>query len=242
VRYAVLADVHGNLEALRAVLADAAHRADGILCLGDVVGCGADPDACVELVAERCLVVLGGDHDLGTAGRLDAARFAEAERVALHWTRQRLNADARAWLAARPGTCEIGDATMAHAAGPPEEWLEPPMDAAEDGFAALAAVPTRLGFVGHSHRPALWASGSWGRDHEDGPAEVTLGIGSRYLVDVGSVGQPRDGDARAAYALWDAPGRRISIRRVSYDVAAAADKIVAAGLPPFLADRLAAGR
>jgi diadenosine tetraphosphatase ApaH/serine/threonine PP2A family protein phosphatase len=240
VRYAVLADVHGNLEALQAVLADAAGRADALVCLGDVVGYGADPEACVELTAERCLIVLGGDHDLGVTGRLDPARCGPAERTALRWTRQRLGDDALAWLGARPAVHELGDATLAHAPGAPEEWQEATSD--EDGFAALSAFVTRLGFVGHSHRPAVWSSGSWGREHEARPADVTLGTGSRYLVDVGSVGQPRDGDARAAYALWDLATRQVTIRRVVYDVAAAAEKILAAGLPGALAGRLASGR
>jgi diadenosine tetraphosphatase ApaH/serine/threonine PP2A family protein phosphatase len=240
VRYAVLADVHGNLEALQAVLADAAGLADALVCLGDVVGYGADPGACVELTAERCLVVLGGDHDLAVAGRLEPARFGPGERAALRWTRAHVGDDQRAWLGARPAVHELGDATLAHAPGAPEEWQEATSE--EDGFAALTGFATRLGFVGHSHRPAVWSSGSWGREHETGPAGVAFGAGSRYLVDVGSVGQPRDGDARAAYALWDAGARRVTIRRVAYDVAAAVRKVLAAGLPGALAERLTAGR
>lgn len=240
-RYAILSDIHGNLEALRAVLADAADRADAVLCLGDVVGYGADPDPCIELVAARCLVVVAGNHEYAVAARLDLEWFNPYARAAAEWTRARLDDDACAWLAALPLVGEVGDATLVHASpSHPEDWdylLE-----AEDGYAAFPAFATRLCFVGHSHVPAVWAQGSWGREHEKGPVEIVIEAGCRYVVNVGSVGQPRDRDARAAYVLWDVEGRRVTLRRVPYDVARARQKILDAGLPRFLADRLADGR
>lgn len=240
-RYAILSDIHGNLEALRAVLADAADRADAILCLGDVVGYGADPDPCIELVAARCRVVVAGNHEYAVAARLDLEWFNPDARAAAEWTRARLDDDACAWLAALPLVGEVGDATLVHASpGHPEDWdylLE-----AEDGYAAFPAFATRLCFVGHSHVPAVWAQGSWGREHEKGAAEIVIEAGCRYIVNVGSVGQPRDRDARAAYVVWDIEGRRVTLRRVPYDVARARQKILDAGLPRFLADRLADGR
>ncbi|OGK98578.1 MAG: hypothetical protein A3E31_08900 [Candidatus Rokubacteria bacterium RIFCSPHIGHO2_12_FULL_73_22] len=239
-RYAVLSDIHGNLEALEAVLRDAAAHADGVLCLGDIVGYGADPAACIELVAERAEAITGGNHERGVAGLLDLGWFNRSARAAAEWTRERLDDDHRAWLGALPLVAEIAGATLVHASPDhPEEWDY--LVSAEDGFGALAAFVTRLCFVGHSHVPGAWSVGSSGPEFVPGAIELELAAGRRYLVNVGSVGQPRDRDPRAAYALWDAERGRLAIRRVAYDVEAARRKIVAAGLPRFLADRLAWG-
>ena len=238
--YAILSDVHGNLEALRAVLDDAAGRADAVLCLGDVVGYGADPEACVELLAERAQAIVAGNHEYGVAGRLDLGWFNRWARAAAEWTRERLDDDHRAWLAALPLTLEIGDATLVHASpAQPDEWdyLVTP----EDGWSAFAHFATRWCFVGHSHVPGVWSVGSSGPDHEPRPETVLSEPGRRYIVNVGSVGQPRDRDPRAAYALWDVAAGRVEIRRIAYDVATARRKIETAGLPRFLADRLVLG-
>jgi len=240
-RYAILSDIHGNLEALRAVLADAAGQADAVLCLGDVVGYGADPEACLELVAERCQATVAGNHEHGVAGLLDLDWFNPYARAAAEWTRARLSDDARAWLGALPLVREVEDATLVHASPrQPDEWEY--LLAADDGWGAFPAFTTRLCFVGHSHVPAVWAERSRGREYRLRPDTIALEPGARYLVNVGSVGQPRDRDPRAAYALWDLEARRVTIRRVAYDVARAREKILAAGLPRPLGDRLLAGR
>jgi diadenosine tetraphosphatase ApaH/serine/threonine PP2A family protein phosphatase len=240
VRYAILSDIHGNLEALQAVLADAADRTDGVLCLGDTVGYGADPLACVELIAERAETVVGGNHEHGVAGLLDLRWFNRNARAAAEWTVERLDDDHRRWLGALPLVTEVADATLVHASpAQPEEWEY--LVSAEDGFRAFGAFPTRWCFVGHSHVPAAWSLGSSGPEHVPGATLVEQERGRRYIVNVGSVGQPRDRDPRAAYAVWDAEAGRVAIRRVTYDIAAARGKILAAGLPSFLADRLAAG-
>jgi diadenosine tetraphosphatase ApaH/serine/threonine PP2A family protein phosphatase len=240
VRYAILSDIHGNLEALDAVLADASSRVDGVLCLGDVVGYGADPVACVERVAERADAVVAGNHEHGVAGLMDLAWFNPRARAAAEWTRGRLDDDHLAWLAARPLIADVEDATLVHASpARPAEWEY--IVSADDGYDAFAAFATRLCFVGHSHCPGAWSVGSSGREHEPAATEVELEHGRRYLVNVGSVGQPRDRDPRAAYALWDVAERRVTIRRVPYDLATARAKILAAGLPRFLAERLSIG-
>jgi diadenosine tetraphosphatase ApaH/serine/threonine PP2A family protein phosphatase len=241
VRYAILSDVHGNLESLRAVLADAREQVDAVLCLGDIVGYGADPQACIELIAERSMAVVGGNHEHAVAGLMSLQWFNPYARAAAEWTRQRLDDDHRAWLGALPLVREVEDATLVHASpARPEEWEY--LVTAEDGYTAFPAFVTRLCFVGHSHLPGMWVQGSWGRAHDPTVAEITVEPGCRYIVNVGSVGQPRDHDARAAWALWDVDARRVSLRRVAYDVGAAQAKIRAAGLPRYLADRLAAGR
>jgi diadenosine tetraphosphatase ApaH/serine/threonine PP2A family protein phosphatase len=240
VRYAVLSDVHGNLEALQAVLADAAAHADDILCLGDVVGYGADPVPCVDLIGSRARATVAGNHERAVTGRLALSWFNRHARVAAEWTREQIDGSCAAYLDALPLMAEVGDATLVHASPQhPEEWDY--LVSLGDGLAAFAAFATRLCFVGHSHVPAVWSLGSSGPDHERGDVDVTLDAGRRYIVNVGSVGQPRDRDPRAAYALWDVDARRVSVRRVAYDVGTARGKIRAAGLPRILADRLAAG-
>lgn len=239
-RYAVLSDIHGNIEALQAVLADAAARADAVVCLGDVVGYGADPVACVELVATRARALTAGNHEHGVTGQLDLEWFNPYARAACEWTRERLDKDHRTYLAGLPLLVELGDATLVHASpSHPDEWdyLVFP----EDGYAAFPAFATRLCFVGHSHVPGVWSIGSSGRDHARGAIDVPLADGRRYIVNVGSVGQPRDRDARAAYAVWDLDRGRVTIQRVEYDHALTRRKIVAAGLPRILGDRLAIG-
>jgi diadenosine tetraphosphatase ApaH/serine/threonine PP2A family protein phosphatase len=247
VRYAVLSDVHGNLEALSAVLADAASEgALGILCLGDAVGYGADPVPCVELLGERSTRMVAGNHEHGALGLLDVGWFNSAAREAALWTRARLGADHQSFLSALPLTSTLGEATCVHASPRrPEEWDY--LVSAEDGFEAFGDFSTRLCFVGHSHRPGVWSLGSSGRAHKDlgGPAfhdhRVPFHDGRRYIVNVGSVGQPRDRDPRAAYVLWDEHQRNVTLRRVTYDHKAAAAKILKAGLPEGLAVRLAHG-
>jgi diadenosine tetraphosphatase ApaH/serine/threonine PP2A family protein phosphatase len=240
VRYAVVSDIHGNLEALRAVLADAAPRADDVLCLGDVVGYGADPSACVEMIGARAGAVVAGNHERAVTGGMSLSWFNRYARAAAEWTRTQLDTDCASYLTALPLTVEVDDATLVHASPrQPDEWEYLVSD--EDGWQAFDAFATRLCFVGHSHVPAMWSLGSSGPDYERGDVDIRLDAGRRYIVNVGSVGQPRDRDPRAAYALWDVEARRVSIRRVAYDVAGARAKIEAAGLPRFLSERLAAG-
>jgi diadenosine tetraphosphatase ApaH/serine/threonine PP2A family protein phosphatase len=215
-----------------------------VLCLGDLIGYGADPGACVDAVGERAVALVGGNHEHGAAGLMSLEWFNPVARAAALWTRGQLPSAALAWLGDLPLTAVVGDATLAHASpSHPEEWDY--LLSAEDGFGVFGAFETRLCFVGHSHRPGVWSLGSSGPEHADRftawPAEVPLEDGRRYLVNVGSVGQPRDRDPRAAYAVWDLEARRVEIRRVVYDHRDAARRILAAGLPRLLADRLASG-
>lgn len=227
------------------MLADAAAEgAREILCLGDVVGYGADPVACVERLGERAAAVVAGNHEHGALGLLDLAWFNPFARAAALWTGAQLDPDHRRYLERLPLTDTVEEATLVHASPrSPDEWDY--IMSAEDGFEVFGAFETRLCFVGHSHRAGLWSLGSSGPDFVGGPgfseAVVALEDGRRYLVNVGSVGQPRDRDPRAAYVIWDREARTVAVRRVVYDHRAAAGKILAAGLPRVLADRLADG-
>jgi diadenosine tetraphosphatase ApaH/serine/threonine PP2A family protein phosphatase len=237
--------VHGNLEALTAVLDDAAAvGAHSVLCLGDVVGYGADPVACVEVVGERAVAAVAGNHEHGALGLMSLEWFNPVAKAAALWTRGRLDEDHGRYLRNLPITRAFEEATLVHASPRrPEDWdyLVSP----EDGFEVFGDFATRLCFVGHSHRPDVWSLGSSGPAYTgyrpSRPATVRLEDGRRYLINVGSVGQPRDHDPRAAYAVWDRDERTVAIRRVEYDHRRAAQKILAAGLPRALADRLAHG-
>jgi len=245
IRYAVLSDIHGNYEALSAVLADADRAgARALLCLGDMVGYGADPVACAEAVGERAVAVVAGNHEHAALGLMSLRWFNPVAREAALWTRERLSDGLRGYLSALPLTATVEDATLVHASPrSPEEWEY--LMSPDDGFEVFADFGTRLCFVGHSHRPGVWSLGSSGREHaawfRAWPVQVRLEVGRRYVINVGSVGQPRDRDRRAAYALWDLEERLVSLRRVEYDHRGAAARILAAGLPRALADRLGNG-
>jgi diadenosine tetraphosphatase ApaH/serine/threonine PP2A family protein phosphatase len=227
------------------VLADAASEgAHAILCLGDLVGYGADPVACVERVGERAAAMVAGNHEHGALGLLDLRWFNPWARAAALWTGGQLDQGHRDFLGGLPLMRSHEEATLVHASPrSPEEWDY--LISEEDGLGVFGDFATRLCFVGHSHVPGFWSVGSGGPDHVgrlDTPAaQVRLDDGRRYLINVGSVGQPRDRDPRASYALWDRAARTVTIRRVPYDHVAAAGKILAAGLPRKLAERLAHG-
>jgi len=184
--------------------------------------------------------VVAGNHEHAVVGRIDLGWFNRYARAAAEWTREHIDSDCVSYLDALPLTAEVEDATLVHASPrQPEEWDY--LVSLDDGVGAFGAFATRLCFVGHSHVPAMWSFGSSGPEFERGDVDITLDAGRRYIVNVGSVGQPRDRDPRAAYALWDVDARSVSVRRVAYDIGGARGKIEAAGLPRILADRLAAG-
>src|SRR4029077_15245379 len=178
IRYAVISDVHANLEALTAVLADAASEgAHEVLCLGDLVGYGADPVACVERVGERASAMVAGNHEHAALGLLDLQWFNPWARTAAHWTAEQLDQGHRDYLTALSLVRTVEDATLVHASPRhPEEWDY--LDSAEDGLQVFGDFATRLCFVGHSHLPGVWSVGSGGPDHagrlDAPPAQVPL--------------------------------------------------------------------
>lgn len=223
----------------------AAEGVTALLCLGDIVGYGADPVACLERVAAGAQAAVAGNHEHGVTGKMPLAWFNPAARAAAGWTRDRLSTASLDYLASLPLSARVGDAWLVHGSPrQPEEWDY--LIDAEDGFAVFGDFDTRLCFVGHSHVPRVWSVGSSGPEFSRAfpawPVRIPLRAGRRYLINIGGVGQPRDGDARASYAVWDEDAREVWLRRVAYDHRAAAAKIVAAGLPRILADRLSHGR
>lgn len=241
-RTAIFSDVHGNLEALQAVRDTGARLGiDAWLCLGDVVGYGADPSQCLSLTWSMTDVVLQGNHDAAVAGVQSLEYFNRYARRAVTWTTAALSAGERDALGALALTRADDGAFYVHAEpSDPGAWhyIHDEHEAAK----ALAAVDDRLVYVGHSHLAFVCA------DRSDGVAVaarlsgcVELEADTRYLVNVGSVGQPRDGDPRACFALHDDETDTVELVRTDYDRALAQEKILAAGLPRFLAERLGLG-
>ena len=238
-RALVVADVHANLDALDAVLRDAEAQGgfEAVWCLGDTVGYGAEPEACIDRLRGYSLEAIAGNHDLAAIGAITTTDFNPHAAAAARWTAQHLSDEHRAWLEALPQVLvTLDEFTLTHGSliDPVWEYLVYPETAA----AHLQRQTTPYGFVGHSHLPLVF--------FEDGaqPGTIeTLGLGgTRFVANPGSVGQPRDGDPRAAYAIVDTTARQVSFRRVDYDIASAQRKIRAAGLPEWLAARLANGR
>lgn len=244
-RYLILSDIHANLQALEAALASAEGKYDEAVCLGDVAGYGADPCAVIEWTRKHVKQIVRGNHDKACAGLDDLEWFNPVAKASALWTRGLLPPADAAYLRELPrGPQRIGDFDILHGSPADEdEYLITLQDAA---FAA-PHVRAKVSFFGHTHVQGgflLHRNGikRLGRMKSDAASlELTLEPDSGYLVNPGSVGQPRDGDPRAAYAIY-APGERlVTYCRVPYDVAGAQKKIRAAGLPPLLADRLAEG-
>lgn len=240
---ALISDVHGNLPALRAVLEDVERvGVSEIWCLGDVVGYGAHPNECVELVAERCSRWLAGNHDLVVCGTLPIEEFAAHARAAAEWTREVLDPQARELLAARMPFDLSGPVGLWHASprDPVWEYVLAIPQAAE----CIALMPFRIGCIGHSHVALFFSSSDGARETigavADPGRELVLHTG-RWLLNPGSVGQPRDSDPRASWLLLDTERQTARWRRVEYPIAEAAEAILAAGLPTILAERLWTG-
>lgn len=235
---AVITDIHANLEALRTVLDHArAEGADDWVCLGDVVGYNADPGACVdELRAIPGLRCLLGNHDAMAVGSGPLVGINAQAHAAMTWTRDRLDDAQKSWLAALPLTCEDDDAQYCHASlEDPASWRY--VNSIREAARHLSRQRARVGFVGHSHVMFAWREREGLLDYTT-EHELRIDEGDRWLVSVAGAGQPRDGDSRTGYALFDHDARTVTQHRIPYDIAATQAKILAAGLPPMLAERL----
>ena len=250
-RYAVLSDIHANLPALHAVL-DHVHREkiDRILCLGDILGYGASPQECLDLIEKENALVICGNHEAGCVGRLDLGWFNHAGRTALEWTRDRLgfvelNTLRRLLLSDIEGPFTLVHASLRH----PEKFTYITDIARATDCLAVCRTPVCL--VGHTHAPLLVEYdprrrelGRVMRDESIRDVRISLDDNStlRTLINPGSVGQPRDDDPRASFAIIDTSLATASVIRVEYDIASAQRSIREAGLPAILADRLSMGR
>jgi diadenosine tetraphosphatase ApaH/serine/threonine PP2A family protein phosphatase len=250
-RYAVLSDVHANLEALTAVMeALAASRIDRYLCLGDVVGYGADPSACLSRLQDCEALIVSGNHDAACIGKLEMGWFNDAAKASLLWTRDQLTFTDLDVLRRWPLKADEGSLTLVHGTLRHPGRFEYLVDVAQ-AVDAMSICPTLICLVGHTHLACVIEYDRTQRrlarvlTAPQELAEVTFEdhpASRRYIVNPGSVGQPRDGDPRAGYAIIDTDRKQIIVHRVPYNIEAAQRKIREAGLPAVLADRLAIGR
>jgi diadenosine tetraphosphatase ApaH/serine/threonine PP2A family protein phosphatase len=246
-RYLILTDIHANLEALETCLADAQSRGyDRTLVLGDLVGYGADPNAVIERVQQlEPWGIVRGNHDKVSCGIEQADGFNAVARGAARWTLDVLTPDHRTWLAALPkGPYQVDDLLEICHGSPFDEdaYIFDELDAAR----ALRTSTRPLCLYGHTHYPAGFELAGNGLDSaapsDSSESRIAIVEGSKQLVNPGSVGQPRDGDPRAAYAIVDEEARCVELFRMNYPVEEAQAKIVKAGLPEVLAQRLGVGR
>ncbi len=239
-RIALLGDIHANLEALEAVLADAGQQAiDQIICTGDIVGYNADPVACLEKIREMGCPTVKGNHDEEAAGNQSLERMNPIAMAALQWTREQLSEEQRQWLSRLRMVRQVHDFTVVHSSlDQPERW-----NYVTNRFDAMAHFThqfTSVCFHGHTHTPRIYQK--LDKVIELQCQHLVLEPQAKYLINIGSVGQPRDGDWRASYAIYDREKAEVAIRRVEYDVSKAQRKILAADLPEALATRLEYGR
>ena len=256
-RLAVLSDIHANLPALEAVLADVDGAGlDQLWCLGDVVGYGAHPDECTSLVAEHCALCLVGNHDLAVLGELDDSSFSPAAAAAVRWTRETAKPETIEFLRGLEPADEGREVALYHASprDPVWEYVLWPDQAAE----CIAVQAARVSLVGHSHVALFFVMAEDGRarlsrgeaiDLDDAAKGAPAGAGTRldltegrWLINPGSVGQPRDGDPRAAWLELDTDAWEVAYHRIEYEIDRAADAIAASDLPEHLAKRLYVGQ
>ena len=245
-RYLIVSDLHANLEALHAVLEQAAGAWDRAICCGDLVGYGADPNAMVDWVRATCQTVVRGNHDRASTGQDDLEWFNPVARAAALWTLQTLSQENADYIRELPrGPLMVEGFQVVHGSPFDEDEY---VIAANEASNAFNYLENRLAFFGHTHVQGgfIWNQSRVEtilRPPADAEFEVMdIDAECAYMINPGSVGQPRDGDPRAAYALFDSEAKQVTYCRTEYDVAAAQRKIHEAGLPPILADRLLVGR
>jgi predicted phosphodiesterase len=242
-RYAVISDIHGNLEALQAVLNDISGRAiDQIVCLGDIVGYYPDPEICIDLIKEKTSLCVAGNHDYAAIGKIDTQNFTYYAFAAMEWTKQNLSEKAKNFLSSLPLTVEKDNMFFTHSSpSNPQDWAYVFPDSEEAVFEAFNSLVFPLNFIGHTHWPSIMIQED---DRIILHAEHTIKIDKQnfYLVNVGSVGQPRDFDSRSSYCIYDSETRDITIHRIPYDFTVTQKKIKDNHLPLFLSERLEKGR
>jgi predicted phosphodiesterase len=240
-RYAIISDVHGNLESLQLALAKL-EPDDVLVCLGDTVGYGPNPNECVRLISERARHAVLGNHDLAALESYGVEYFNDAARAAISWTQTVLDEPSRNYLNTLPYELRLPEFLLVH--GAPVNYFEYIL-AKSTAAQAFARTDAPVVFIGHTHIAEYYrleADGTIGHKHMQRGGELILEPGRRYIIDVGSVGQPRDLNPEASFVIYDTEKRRIEWIRYEYPIAAVQEKIHEAHLPNYLADRLEVGR
>jgi len=241
-KYAILSDIHSNLEAFQAVLHDLSQEeVDQAFFLGDSVGYGADPNQCIELLQGLTPFVVAGNHDWATVGLTEYSSFNPVAKDAIEWTMKKITVSNQKFLKNLPLIKNHNNLTLVHATpDKPEAWNY--ISSLQEASLGFQYFDQQICFIGHTHIPV-----AFGLDEEDRAfvlfdTTFTLRNSHRYIINVGSVGQPRDGDPRAAYGIYNLDNSCFTLKRIPYNIKLAQKKIIEAGLPHFLASRLASGR
>jgi diadenosine tetraphosphatase ApaH/serine/threonine PP2A family protein phosphatase len=242
-RYAIVADIHSNLIAFNAVLDDAGRRGvvDGIWCLGDLVGYGPDPNECIELLRGTDHICVVGNHDLGAIGKADINAFNPDAAAACNWTAGQLNPSSIAYLEGLPHSLAEESFTLVH--GSPREPIWEYLMSTSVAKENFAYFKTQFCLVGHTHAPITFSYGEGGSCSARSLVEnIRLFLGeNRLIINPGAVGQPRDGDPRASYALYDSEMGTVTLHRVDYNIRSTQNRMVSKGLPLRLVPRLSSG-
>jgi diadenosine tetraphosphatase ApaH/serine/threonine PP2A family protein phosphatase len=242
-RYLLISDVHGNLEALQATV-EYAKRFEPfqLMCLGDVVGYGADPQPCIDLVGDKANLMLAGNHDLAVAGVIGTAEFNAIAKRSVEWTREQLSPEDRDLLGNLPLQYVDGDYCYTHAS---------PLDPMRFGYIrtleevgeVFSHIGQRFCFVGHTHLPVIVSMAKkTGRMEIMRETRIRIKQGDRYFINVGSIGQPRDSNPDACCVLLDEEASSMEFVRIPYDISKSQGKILSNGLPSYLAERLMLAR
>ena len=241
-RYGIFSDIHSNLEALEAVLS--AYQKESIgkyLCLGDIVGYAANPKECVRRIESLTQVNVAGNHDWAALDLFSVAYFNTAAAEAIFWTKSKIDDKSISFLKSMKLLYQNEDLILVHGTlHEPQEF-----DYLTDCFVAKESfrlMQTNICFIGHTHVPGIFIRDKDGSTHYREGDYIQIQEGNKYIVNVGSVGQPRDGNPKAAYCIYDTKNKEVRIKRTDYDIRSARNKIIEAGLPSFLGDRLLKGR
>jgi len=239
-RYAIFGDIHANMEALQVVLEDSrSQRITQYCCIGDIVGYNANPSECLEEIRKLNCPIVKGNHDEQASGMNELEGFNPLASHAIQWTRDQLSEEQKAFLRELKFVRQVDAFTLVHATlDTPHKW-----GYVFDQLAAAASFSyqnTSLCFFGHTHVPLAFVRDTtvYGGTYDT----IKIELGKKYFVNVGSVGQPRDGNPKTSYAIYDTVTRTVNLRRLDYDIAKAQAKIIDAGLPKRLAERLAQGK
>jgi predicted phosphodiesterase len=241
-RYAIFSDIHSNLEAFNSVLeACKKESVDRYLCIGDVVGYASNPTECIDLVRDAAVVCVAGNHDWAAVNLFSADYFNKEAREAIFWTRRNLDEERRNFLGSLQLVFKNEHLIIAHGSlNSPEEFnYTTDVHAAQESFMLMES---NICFIGHTHVPGVFIQDKFGGLSYRSDCDINIKELEKYIVNVGSVGQPRDNNPKASYCIFDTEKKEVRIKRAVYDIEAAREKIINARLPVSLGDRLLSGR
>ncbi len=239
-RYAIFSDIHGNWEALTAVISSLKREEiDQVFCGGDIVGYGANPKECIDYIRQNQIPCIAGNHDWAVADKMTTERFNPYAKEAVVWTQKILSPDEKIFLEGLPLTLETEDFILTHGSLNEPDQFNYIFDNV-DASSSFECLKKNMCFIGHTHAPRIFIQ-SGKSINEETNRKILLQSGLKYLVNVGSVGQSRDGNPQASFCLYDTQRQELQIKRIPYQIKEAQRKILEAGLPRLLATRLEFG-